>query len=332
MFNRLKTIWRPENFHFHHMIGRGRACFEGWYFKLVDSHGRQPYAIIPGVFLGADAHAFIQVLDGRAGSSAYHRFPLSRFQADSGCFDVQIGRSRFSRSAISLDIEADETDIRQPVQGRIEFSSWNGWPVTLTSPGVMGPYSFVPFMQCNHGILSMDHALSGELCVGDTKTSFSSGRGYIEKDWGRGFPAGYAWAQSNHFPEDGVSISASVAHIPWVTGAFRGYLIGFLLRGKLHRFTTYTGAVIEQIDVDDHSYSLVVRNREHRLALRATRSGGALLHAPYDKQMVERVAETMNSEIEVRFERAGAGDVLFEGLGDLGCLEVQGDIDAILHG
>ena len=331
MLNRLKTIWRPENFHFHHRIGRGKACFEGWYFKLVDEHGRQPYAIIPGVFLGTEAHAFIQVLDGRAGSSAYHRFPLNRFQADTESFDVQIGRSRFSRSTMSLDIEADETDIRQSVQGTIHFADWNGWPVTATSPGVMGPYSFVPFMQCNHGILSMDHALSGELSVDDTKTSFNTGRCYIEKDWGRSFPAGYAWAQSNHFQEEGVSISASVARIPWLTGAFRGYLIGFLLRGTLHRFTTYTGAVIEQIDVDDHSYSLTVRNREHRLVLHATRSGGALLHAPYERQMVERVAETMTSKIEVRFEEIDSGRTLFEGTGDHGCLEVQGDIDAILH-
>lgn len=40
-----------------------------------------------------------------------------------------------------------------------KLADWHGWPVTLANPGVMGPYSFVPFMECNHGILSMDHAL-----------------------------------------------------------------------------------------------------------------------------------------------------------------------------
>jgi hypothetical protein len=65
------------------MVGRGRACFEGWYFKLVDAEGAQPYAIIPGVFLGEDAHAFIQVLVGRAGTSAYHRFPPARARRSS---------------------------------------------------------------------------------------------------------------------------------------------------------------------------------------------------------------------------------------------------------
>lgn len=331
MLRRIKNIWRPENFHLQHMLDRGRPCFEGWYFKLVDAQGSQPYAIIPGVFLGTDAHAFIQVLDGRAGSSAYHRFALEDFTADTASFDVRIGRSRFSRYAMKLDIEAGETSAGQAVQGTIHFSNWVGWPVTLTQPGVMGPYSFVPLMECNHGILSMDHTLSGELVVAADQTSFQNGRGYIEKDWGRGFPRGYVWAQSNHFEEEGVCISASVARIPWLTGSFRGFLVGFLLRGKLYRFTTYTGSEIEHIEVDDHSYHLSVRDKTHRLELSASKGEGALLHAPYDKQMVERVAETMTSSVELRFERIADGEILFQGSGEHGCLEVQGDLDAILH-
>jgi len=330
MFSRLKRIWRPEHFHFHRAINRDKTYFEGWYFKLVDAQGIRPYAVIPGVFLGSDAHAFIQILDGRDGTSDYHRFSLHEFQASQDSFDIAIGRSRFTRSRINLDIGAQETTARKRVTGEIECSNWKGWPVTLTSPGVMGPYSFVPFMECNHGILSMDHALTGELSIDDVHTSLEGGRGYVEKDWGQGFPKGYVWAQSNHFSEEGTSISASVAEIPWLTGAFRGYLIGFLLRGKLHRFTTYTGARIEYIDVNKNAYKLRVRDRKYRLHLQAERSEGALLHAPYDKHMVERVAETMNSRIELRFERIVNGEVLFEGHGEHGCLEVQGDLDTIM--
>ena len=331
VLRQLKNIWRPENFHLQHMMGRGRACFEGWYFKLVDEHGAQPIAVIPGVFLGDDAHAFIQVLDGLAGTSAYHRFPLSEFHAEDDRFDIRIGRSRFNRFAIRVDVDAGEASGDHAVKGTVHFSNWSGWPVTLCSPGVMGPYSFAPFMECNHGILSMDHALSGELRIGAKSISFQNGRGYIEKDWGRSFPSGYVWAQSNHFDEEGVSISASVARIPWLTGSFRGFLIGFLLRGKLYRYTTYTGAEIEHIAVDDHDYRLSVHDKTHRLVLKASKSGGALLHAPYDKQMVERVAESMTSRIELRFERVHDGEILFEGTGEHGCLEVQGDLDALLH-
>jgi hypothetical protein len=330
MFDRIRRIWKPENFHYHHALQRGNAFFEGWYFKVVDAAGTRPYALISVVFLGADAHAFIQVLDGREGSSDYHRFPLSAFQASHSHFDVSIGQSRFTRSGISLNIAPDETSVRKSVTGNIEFDRLRGWPVTLTSPGVMGPYSFVPFMECNHGILSMDHALSGELRVDGIQTSMQGGRGYIEKDWGRGFPRGYTWAQSNHFVEPGISISASVAHIPWLTGAFCGYLVGFQLHDKLYRFTTYTGAKIERLEVDNQCYRLLIHDRIHRLELTATRTGGAILHAPYEKQMIERVAEAMDSTIDLRLERLSDNELLFEGEGKHGCLEVQGDLDAIL--
>ena len=331
MLRQLRNIWHPENFHLQHMIGRGKPCFEGWYFKIVDVVEEQPYAIIPGVFLGDDAHAFIQVLDGTAGMSAYYPFPLSEFRAAKNTLDVEIGRSRFSRSGIKLDIPAYDTVGQQAVRGEIHFSAWTSWPVTIASPGVMGPYSFMPFMECNHGILSMDHAVSGELQVNGKHVSFDGGRGYIEKDWGRGFPRGYVWGQSNHFDEPGVSVSASVARIPWLSRAFRGHLVGFLLRDRLYRFATYSGSEIVHISVDEHSYSLAVRDKEYLLEINATRTEGGILHAPYEKQMLERVAESMTSIIDVRFERIKDSSTLFEGSGSCGCLEVQGDLDSILH-
>jgi hypothetical protein len=39
----------------------------------------------------------------------------------------------------------------------------------------------------------------------------------------------------------------------------------------------------------------------------------------------------MTSRIELRFERVHDGEILFEGTGEHGCLEVQGDLDALLH-
>jgi hypothetical protein len=331
MFRRLRNIWRPENFQLQHMIGRGTSCFEGWYFKLVDADGAQPYAIIPGVFLGADAHAFIQVLDGAAGESTYHRFPLSEFHADEDNFEVRIGRSSFSRSGICLDIAPGDTDCDQEVSGKVHFGKWRGWPVTLSRPGVMGPYRFIPFMECNHGILSLDHGLSGNITVEGSDTNLDGGKGYCEKDWGRSFPRGYLWAQSNHFAEPGVSVIASVARIPWMGSAFRGHIICLLLRGKLYRFTTYMGSQLENIAIDDHRCELVVLDKRFRLELRASRTHGALLHAPYDKQMTERVAESMTSQIDIKLENGGQSEVIFEGSGRHGCLEVQGDLDAILH-
>ena len=46
----------------------------------------------------------------------------------------------------------------------------------------MGPFAFVPFMECYHGIVSMDHIIQGELEIDGVNIDFSNGRGYLEKD------------------------------------------------------------------------------------------------------------------------------------------------------
>jgi len=194
----------------------------------------------------------------------------------------------------------------------------------------MGPYSFMPFMECKHGILSLDNSVDGALEVDGLRTEFDGGRGYVEKDWGRSFPAGYVWAQSNHFEETGVCITASVARIPWLTSSFRGFLVGFLRGGVLHRFTTYTGAEIDRLTVGEHRVRLEIHDRHYRLEVDARKTGGAILHAPYENQMLERVAETMTSSIDVRLSTRTGDRTLYEGRGEHGCLEVQGDLEAVL--
>jgi hypothetical protein len=187
----------------------------------------------------------------------------------------------------------------------------------------MGPYGFVPFMECNHGILSLDHDVEGRLEVDGVETVYDGGRGYTEKDWGRQFPSGYVWTQSNHFGEEGICVSASVARIPWLTGAFRGFLVGFLRDGELQRFTSYDGARIEDLTLDDGRLHLRVRNREHRLEIDARKAEGGVLHAPYERAMVERVAETMSSEVELRLSTLAGGEVVYEGRGRHACLEAR---------
>ena len=127
----------------------------------------------------------------------------------------------------------------------------------MASPTV-GPLSsgvglvrVVPLMECYHGVLSFDHAIRGALAVDGERIDFTGGRGYIEKDWGKAFPRGYIWMQTNHFEQPGASLSASVALIPWVRTAFRGFIVGFWHDGTLYRFATYTGADVERLELTD---------------------------------------------------------------------------------
>ncbi|MCB0022532.1 MAG: hypothetical protein KDD91_05820, partial [Caldilinea sp.] len=240
---RLRTIWQPAAYHgFGHTAG----FFEGWYFKIVDATEQHRYAIIPGIFLGkdgVDSHSFVQTLDGASGATCYHRYPLAAFSAAPAAFDIRVGPNRFTAQGIELNIDRPE----QRLIGRLAFDGITPWPVTWRSPGIMDWYSFVPFMECYHGVLSLDHAVRGQLIIGGAAVDFHGGRGYIEKDWGEAFPRAWIWMQTNHFGRTGVSLTASVARIPWLGTAFRGFIVGLLCDGTLYRFASYTGAVIDRL-------------------------------------------------------------------------------------
>lgn len=322
IYHSIQTILHPERYHGH---GKKSPFFEGWYFKLVNASETQRYAIIPGIFLGEDSHAFIQVLDGNLAQSTYHRFEPDAFWAARDCFHIRIADNEFRRDGFQLNID----DALGQVRGSISFIDLSPWPVSFFSPGIMGWYAWVPKMECYHGVLSLDHSLQGSLEIKDQVVDFSGGRGYIEKDWGQSFPSAYIWFQSNHFDSLETSLTASVAVIPWLGNAFRGFIIGFWYQNKLHRFATYLGSTIETLEISDTQVHWVVKNKNHYLEMRANRVEGGLLHEPTGREMLQRVEETMSAQIEVRLSQLD-GKSLFHGIGRNLALEVQGDIPTLL--
>jgi hypothetical protein len=322
----LRAIWQPAMYHGH---GRHSNFFEGWYFKFVDAAEEHVQAVIPGVFLGHDratSHAFVQVLDGLSGRSTYHRHSLDRFAASDQEFDVRIGPNHFRVDGFSIDI----ADSNRTLRGELTFDGIIPGPVAWTSPGIMGPYAFVPFMECYHGVLGFDHAVRGSLALDGEMVSFDNGRGYIEKDWGQAFPQAWIWGQSNHFGEPGTSITISVATIPWLGNSFRGFIIGLWHNRQLYRFTQYNGSQITRLRLTDTHVILRTVNRTHRLEIEATRSEGGLLHAPYRSDMLQRVTESLTAEIAVRLIELKSEVVVFEGRGRHAGLEINGAIQQIV--
>ncbi len=322
----VRGVRHPEAFH-----GRGvkRGYFEGWYIKLVSADLSQRWAVIPGVFRGlAEAEgerdeAFVQVLDGLTGRSWYHRFEPEQFSAEPGRFGVTVGDNHFSADGAELNLPQ--------LRGSIRYSSpLQPWPVTLREPGIMGWYGLVPFMECFHGIVSFGHALSGTLEVEGSSTSFDGGRGYIEKDWGQAFPAGYVWMASNHIDSDAeASLIGSVAIIPWLGRPFRGFIVGLKHSGRLHRWTTYNRAKERRLEIDDSHVRWTVESRDGVLELEAERVRGGLLHAPLRTAMHQRVEETLDARIRLR-HRDHDGRTLLEGTARAAGLEVFGDTDRLL--
>jgi len=321
----LRGVLHPERYHGH---DRRPPFFEGWYYKLVDATEQHKYAIIPGIFLSDDPtkhHAFVQVLNGTTGAVSYHVYDAGEFWAGQDDFVVRIGPNEFDAGRICLALPGQSG----AVEGEVSFRHRVPWPVTLSSPGVMGWYAWTPGMECYHGVVSLDPTLAGSLVVDGKETDFTGGRGYIEKDWGKSFPAAYVWMQTNHFQTPGVCLTASIAVIPWLRSAFPGFIIGLWQDRHLYRFATYTGARTEHLEIADEHVSWVVGDRHHRLEMNALRAEGGLLYGPTRQEMHKRVDETMNASVSVTLRQRN-GSLLFQETGRHAGMEVQGDLARLL--
>lgn len=323
----IRGILRPEIYHGH---GKRPPFFEGWYFKVVDASEASRFAFIPGVYLDRDSaktHAFVQVLDGSAASAHYCRYSFAEFWASKREFDIRIGPNRFTQAGISLELNCSG----RAISGQLDFAERKPWPVTLRLPGAMGTYAWLPFMECYHGVVSMDHQVSGSLIVEGAAVSFDSGRGYIEKDWGQSFPSGWLWIQSNHFERPGISLMASIAVIPWLRRPFPGFIVGLLLDGALYRFATYTGAKLLELDLSANAGRFVIQDRRLRLEVSAQSDEVAILHGPTRTDMGPRVAESLRGRVDVRLSHlSDRGTALFEGTGRNAGIEVNGDISRLM--
>ncbi len=322
--------WKPGIYH-----GRRKKkdFFEGWYFKILDSSEKNAYAVIPGVSISADSlksHAFIMFLDARAQRMRYFRYLLDDLKASDKKFELIIGGSSFSIVEMRLNIEQGEDRII----ARISFKDSYPWPVKLLSPGVMGWYAFVPGMECYHGILSMDHAIEGFFEVDGIKTDLGGGRGYIEKDWGVSMPSSWIWMQTNHFDRNGISLSGSIAKIPWFGNYFTGYIFGFLYDKKLYEFTTYSGAKVTELDVTEDNIWIRLENNVYRLDIDADRSEGVELPAPRLGEMTAKVNESLRSSINVTLLRKNGHctEFIYSGTGRNAGLEFVGDIAELIKG
>jgi len=298
-----------------------KRYFEGWYFKMV-SADNQKMAVIPGIAIigknHPDNHSFIQFIDGNTGKTGYFRFGLADFKPSRKDFHLQIGRNSFSGRHLSLDLDQNGWAVR----GSVEFDLLHPASVSLFSPGIMGWYRFVPFMECYHGILSMNHGLQGTMILDNSHIDFSRGKGYIEKDWGRSFPSAYIWLQSNHFSETELSFMLSIARIPWLNGSFTGFLSVLYYKGEMHLFTTYTGARISNLEVLDHSFKCTIEDNRFSITVDARGRNHGKLMAPTIGSMDRTIRESMDAFVVLTFYDRKKNQIIFTGEGQHAGLEM----------
>lgn len=297
---------------------RRKNYFEGWYFKHVSADRSRVWSFIPGISLShGQAHAFIQAINGISGQTQLHEFDVKDFDASAKEMNILVGRSEFRTNGIILDIQNDS----HHVSGTISYSSMEFYPSTIINPGIMGWYSFVPFMECKHGVVSMRHKLSGGLKIDGEYVDFEDGTGYIEKDWGSSFPESWIWLHCNTFAKSQASFTFSVAKIPWLGSFFIGFISYLHLEERTINFSTWSKAHIEMLEYRDSKLTLRLRNKNYFLEIDAVNNQAGQLKAPVKGSMTRIIKETVDASLELRLSDR-SGHVLFHDQGTRAGMEM----------
>ena len=308
--NKIHKIWNQPIFQGKM---RWKHYFEGWYYKLVDGSEKHIHAFIPGVSLGSSkdsSEAFIQWLNGISGEYQYFRFDTEVFKPSDKRFEVWIGKNYFSLEKIVLDIDQDGHKLK----GEVRLVDPVCFPACFRRPGIMGGYTFIPFMQCRHGIVSMNHGFRGSLEIDGVSVVFDGGKGYIEKDFGKSFPSAYIWMQCNHFQREQMSLMCSIATVPWLRREFKGHLCLLWVDGEFYNFSTYTKSRIKVLESEGDVIRIVFEGKKYCLKVDAFQDKLWAVKSPSHGELTSRTFEGLTSRMDVRlFERSVSGwDLMFE--------------------
>jgi len=326
--------------------------FEGWYFKQVAPPvirprsaidtglgftGGRAFAFIPGISRGVkEDMAFIQTIDGADGKTEWFPFPISAFSWQDKPFGLRIGDNTFSLKGIKVNLENSKTRIR----AELTYRNPTFLQASLISPGIMGPFSFAPFMECYHSVGSLDHGTSGWIDVENhaagnpaSRIVFDGGRGYLEKDWGSSMPSAWVWMQTNVFDSlpPPSSFMLSLARIPWLGSSFPGFLCVLLLNDTEYRFATYTGAHLDLLETEGRTARILLSDKTYKMEILARRTTEGYLAAPVHGDMSRRIAESSDTELRVILKRRsrGAEDVIFDAFSTVAGMELVGDIESL---
>ena len=261
--------------------------FKGFYFKQQNKENTT--ALIPSYHIGVNGirTAQIQVVTEQGAAAA--EYP--NYKEDQRKQYLKIGNSFFSSRKIVLDIHTNQLD----ATGKLYFDN-------LVAPGydIMGPFRFVPFLECRHSVISMLHRVSGELLVNGCAYHYQNSAGYIEGDRGRNFPSEYLWTQCCWHDGKTNSLMLSAADIPFGGFHFTG-IIGLLYwHGRQYRLATYLGAKAEI-----QNQSVRIRQGDYVFTAQLLHSRPLALQAPKGGVMARSIDESPACTAAYRFEKNG---------------------------
>ena len=305
--------------------------FEGWYYKQVSTDGKTAISFIPGISLHAsDPHCFVQyiIVDETLEngiSTGYVRFPVESFVWNDEPFAVKIEDNFFSESLVSVHLES----VTDTISGNLKLGPLTPIESTVLSPTIMGPFAYIPKMECYHGVTSMNHHLYGSLEINGRTVAFSNGKGYIEKDWGTKFPKNYVWLQSNHFDEPDTSLFFSMAYIPFYVRDFLGFISNIQVNGKEYRFATYNNSKIKLSLPYDDTVLVTMENSKTKVKIFGKAEHMGNLQAPVLSGMDKTIKEGVSGTIELELWDK-ENNTHYQGIGSMAGVEIVDAEDLVM--
>lgn len=265
--------------------------FCGWYLKCQNS--RQTVAFILAYHItGTAKSCSVQVITSDGSWNVSYPFEKYR-QADSS---VQIDTCHLSKNGFTVDICTPDLTVK----GSLVFG-----PFAPIRYDIMGPFKYVPFMECRHSVFSMRHSVNGTLRINGDIYEFQDGVGYIEGDRGHSFPSEYVWTQCC-FPEG--SVMLSVANIPFCGLHFNGVISAIHYLGKEYRLATYLGA--RPVHIQDGK--VIIKQGNKQLIVQRLEKKGHPLAAPVDGNMSRTIHETAACKAYFHYQQNGKTIFEFE--------------------
>lgn len=276
-----------------------RSYFEGWYFK--NQSETDTISFIPAFHVDQNQNksASIQVITNTA---AYHlTYPINEFSVSNERFGIRIGNNMFTDRGIILDIKRNDLTLK----GKLNYTAF-----TPLKYDIMGPFRYVPFMQCRHSVFSLTHNVNGTIVMNGRNMSFHQGIGYVEGDRGTGFPSDYLWTQCNWYDRGNNTVMVSIANIPIVKSSFTGCIGVIYYGGREYRLATYLGVKIRKYNRKE----LWIQQGKYDLYVQLLEENAYGLLAPEKGKMIRTVHESINCKIRYRFMIQG--NVVFDYTGN----------------
>jgi len=252
-------IWNRENV----LAANGQVdtgpWFEWWYYKVILPDTGDAFYFVYGVVNPWDAagtnpasRSYVGFGDFIAQDQIMQTYPVAEFAASYEQTNIQIA-----------DQSATDTAISGSVAEGGHTASWNITINNLWDFNAMGWAMFVPELTNIYWYPAHAAASFSGTIVHDGRTyTFDHVPGYQDRNWGRSFPAWWAWITANHFRGYPDTILAAGGGRPTILdniNKVEGIEIGLRHKGKEYVFRPNDGDS-ERLTVDFGTWNITAIN------------------------------------------------------------------------